>query len=196
LLPPSNTEFLSITGICYNPYLVFSPSFVIIRQLNRYDTATIRIAEKRIPNRIFEPCFRRSEPCWTPGKKDKTMTHILVIDDEKPIRLMLRKLLESQGYTVTDASDGTEGLKRYQEHPADLIITDIIMPDKEGIETIIALKKQNPDIKIIAMSGGGKNKPDRYLQTAKLLGAKETFEKPIRKEKLLQAIQNLIQHHS
>lgn len=122
------------------------------------------------------------------------MTHILIIDDEKPIRLMLRKLLESQGYTVTDASDGTEGLKRYQEHPADLIITDIIMPDKEGIETIIALKKQNPDIKIIAMSGGGKNKPDRYLQTAKLLGAKETFEKPIRKEKLLQAIQNLIQH--
>ncbi len=120
------------------------------------------------------------------------MTHILIIDDEQPIRLMLRKLFESEGYTVTEASNGREGLKRYHENPADLIITDIIMPDKEGTETIMELKKENPAIKIIAMSGGGKNKPDGYLHTAKLLGAKQTFEKPIRKDALLEAIKKLI----
>ena len=120
------------------------------------------------------------------------MAHILVIDDEKQIRMMLRKMLEAEGYTVTEAADGTEGITRYQEHPADLIITDIIMPEKEGIETIMELKKQNPGVKIIAMSGGGKNQPEGYLKTAKLLGAKETFSKPIRKETLLQAIKNLV----
>lgn len=120
------------------------------------------------------------------------MAHILIIDDEQPIRLMLRKMLESEGYVVTEASNGAEGIKRYHENPADLIITDLIMPEKEGTETIMELKKENPAVKIIAMSGGGKNKPDGYLHTAKLLGAKQTFEKPVRKNELLEAIRQLI----
>ncbi len=120
------------------------------------------------------------------------MAHILIIDDETQIRLMLRKLLESEGYTVTEASDGKEGMKRYHENPANLIITDLIMPEKEGIETIMELKKKHPDIKIIAMSGGGKNLSGGYLQLAKKMGAMKTFEKPIRKEALLEAISNLI----
>jgi len=120
------------------------------------------------------------------------MAHILIIDDEPQVRLILRKLLESEGYTVAEASDGIEGIKRYHENPADLVITDIIMPDKEGLETIVELKQKNPAIKIIAMSGGGKNKPAGYLNTAKLLGAIQTFEKPIRKETLLKAIKNLV----
>jgi YesN/AraC family two-component response regulator len=120
------------------------------------------------------------------------MAHILIIDDEQPIRLMLRKLFESEGYTVTEASDGIEGIKCYHENPADLIITDIIMPEKEGLETIIALKKENPDVKIIVMSGGGKHKQDVYLDMAKKLGAKQTFKKPIRKEELLRAVKELI----
>ncbi len=120
------------------------------------------------------------------------MAHILIIDDELQIRLMLRKLFESEGYTVTEASDGIGGIKRYHENPADLIITDLIMPEKEGIETIRELKKKYPDVKIIAMSGGGKGNPDGYLNLAKKLGAIQTFEKPIRKEELLKAVNNLI----
>jgi CheY-like chemotaxis protein len=120
------------------------------------------------------------------------MAHILIIDDDQPIRMMLRKMLESEGYEITEAADGAEGIKQYHAHQIDLIITDIIMPDKEGTETIIELRKENPDIKIIAMSGGGKNKPDGYLQAAKMLGAKQTLVKPIRKKDLLDAIQELL----
>ncbi len=94
------------------------------------------------------------------------MAHILIIDDEHQIRSMLRKVFESEGYIVTEASNGMEGLKCYYENPADLIITDILMPDKEGLETIMALKKENPDAKIIAMSSGGINKPQGYLDIA------------------------------
>jgi YesN/AraC family two-component response regulator len=120
------------------------------------------------------------------------MAHILVIDDEAPIRLMLRILLESEWFTVSEACDGTEGIKCYRENAADLIITDIIMPEKEGIETIMTLRKENPSIKIIAMSGGGKNNADGYLKTAKLLGALETLKKPIRKDVLLSVIKKYI----
>jgi YesN/AraC family two-component response regulator len=120
------------------------------------------------------------------------MPHILIIDDETQIRVMLRKLLESRGYTVSDAPNGKEGVKCYRDNPADLIITDIIMPEKEGLETIMELKKLYSDIKIIAMSGGGKNNPDEYLNLAKLLGAKQIFHKPIENQKLLDAIEKLI----
>jgi len=120
------------------------------------------------------------------------MPHILVIDDDDQVRLMLRKILESEGYTVTDASDGKEGIECYRKNQADLIITDIIMPEKEGIETIIELKKEYPDVKIIAMSGGGKNSPEEYLEFAKLLGAIHSFNKPIRKNELLEIIKNFL----
>ncbi len=120
------------------------------------------------------------------------MAHILIIDDEHQIRLMLRKLFESEGYKVTVASDGNEGIRRYHENPVDLIITDLIMPEKEGIETIWELKNKYPDVKIIAMSGGGKVKPEGYLHLAEQLGAIQTFSKPIRKEELLVAVKGLI----
>jgi len=120
------------------------------------------------------------------------MAHILIIDDESQIRLMLRKLLESKGYTVSEASNGAEGIKQYHEHPVDLILTDLIMPEKEGLETIMHLKKENPNIKIIAMSGGGKMTPGEYLPLAEKFGAIQTFEKPIRREELLNAIENLL----
>lgn len=120
------------------------------------------------------------------------MTHILIIDDEPQIRLMLRIMLESEGYTVTEAADGAEGLKSYREKPADLVITDLLMPHKEGLETITALKKDYPFIKIIAISGGGKNKSKLYLQMAQRFGALEVFEKPLRKEPFLECVRKLI----
>ncbi len=120
------------------------------------------------------------------------MAHILIIDDESKVRLLLRKMFESRGYTVSEAADGNEGIALYRQKPADLIITDLIMPEKEGIETIIELKREYSDIKIIAMSGGGRLQHTGYLEVAKRLGAAFTFEKPIRREDLLQAVKQLI----
>ncbi len=120
------------------------------------------------------------------------MGNILIIDDEPNIRLMIRRILESDGHTITEAADGGAGIKCYQKNPFDLIIADLIMPDKEGLETINELKKEYPDIKIVAISGGGKTGPGSHLQTARLLGAAAILEKPFKKEMLLQTIRELM----
>lgn len=120
------------------------------------------------------------------------MKHILIIDDEPKIRLLLRKMFESQGYKVTEASNGNEGIALFHTDPADLILTDLVMPEKEGIETIVELKRENPDIKIIAMSGGGRFNHAGYLDIAKRLGADQSLEKPIARDTLLKAVRALI----
>ena len=120
------------------------------------------------------------------------MARILIIDDEVQILNMLRQMLEGEGYEVIDAPNGKEGIRRYRENPADLIITDILMPEKEGIETIQELKRDFPDVKIIAMSGGGRVGPGDYLHLAKMLGAQHTFAKPIEREELLKAVRELL----
>lgn len=120
------------------------------------------------------------------------MKQILIIDDEPEIRSMLKKMLEREGFDVIVASDGKEGMELFEKNPVDLVITDIIMPEKEGIETIQALKKGYPDIPIIAMSGGGKISPDGYLHMAKLIGAQATFEKPINKKTLLNIVKKTL----
>ena len=120
------------------------------------------------------------------------MERILIIDDEQQIRSMLRLMLERDGYEVLEAPDGIEGIEAYRQKPADLIITDLIMPNKDGIGMIIELQKEFPDVKIIAMSGGGLNKPDGYLKGAKKLGAACTLTKPIDREKMLRAVKNII----
>jgi CheY-like chemotaxis protein len=120
------------------------------------------------------------------------MAVILVIDDDIEMRRILRKLLEREGYQVLEASDGDEGIKLYQKNQIELIITDLLMPGKEGIETIIQLKQDFPDIKIIAMSGGGQIESEFYLECAKSFGAEYTFVKPINRKKLLTAVKELI----
>lgn len=120
------------------------------------------------------------------------MPSILIIDDDPQVLAMLRQRLMRNGYEVIEAADGKEGVKIYRENPTDLIITDLIMPEKEGIEIIIELRRDFPDIKIIAMSGGGRVSPDQYLPMAKGLGARYTFAKPIEMEELLQAINELL----
>ena len=109
---------------------------------------------------------------------------------------MLRLILERAGYSVIEASDGVEGIRHYREHPTDLIITDLIMPNKDGIGMIIDLKKEFPEIQIIAMSGGGLNKPDGYLKGAMQLGAKHTLSKPIDREELLRAVKDTLKDTS
>ena len=120
------------------------------------------------------------------------MARILIIDDEPQIRSMLKLMLERGGYEVVEAPDGVEGIKIYRQNPADLIITDLIMPNKDGIGMIIDLKKEFPDVKIIAMSGGGLNKPDGYHKGAKKLGAACTLTKPIDREEMLKAVKDIL----
>ena len=120
------------------------------------------------------------------------MARILIIDDESQIRSMLRLMLERVGYEIAEAPDGIEGIRRYRENPADLIITDLIMPNKDGIGMIIDLKKEFPKVKIIAMSGGGVNRPEGYLDGAKKLGATRTLTKPIDREEMLKAVKETL----
>ena len=120
------------------------------------------------------------------------MARILVIDDDVLVLDMLYESLTSEGYDVLRASNGKEGLKLYRKEPVDLIITDLIMPEKEGIETIIELRHDFPDVKIIAISGGGRIGTKDYLNMAKIFGVQQTFTKPVGRKQLLDAIKELI----
>ena len=120
------------------------------------------------------------------------MRKILIIDDEPYILLMLKKMLERAGYEVDLASNGDEGLELFQKVTVDLVITDIIMPEKEGLETIREMKRLCPDLKIIAMSGGGKVSADNYLNTAKIFGASKIMAKPFSQKQMVSAVQDLL----
>jgi len=120
------------------------------------------------------------------------MERILIIDDEASIRSMIRLILEREGYIVVEASDGAEGIQRFREVPADLVITDLIMPNKDGIGMILDLKKEFSTAKIIAMSGGGLNHPEGYLRGAKKLGAAYTLAKPVNRQELLRAVKDTL----
>lgn len=120
------------------------------------------------------------------------MGRILIIDDDVQILNMLRQILEREGYEVVSAINGNEGIRLYREKPTDLIITDLIMPEKEGIETITELRRDFPDVKIIAISGGGRIAPEVYLRMARSLGALRTFTKPIERKEIIETVQELL----
>jgi DNA-binding NtrC family response regulator len=120
------------------------------------------------------------------------MAHILIVDDDAQIREMLRQMLEDAGFEVTEAPDGKVAMKLYRESPSDLVLTDLIMPEQEGLETIQSLKAEFPDAKIIAMSGGGRLGPESYLKMAGAFGALHTFTKPVRRDELLEKIREAL----
>jgi DNA-binding response OmpR family regulator len=120
------------------------------------------------------------------------MAKILVLDDELSILLMIKKMLEKAGHEVSLALNGKEGLELFEKNRPDLLITDIIMPEKEGLETIFELRRKYPKLKIIAISGGGRISPDGYLPGAKLLGADMTFQKPLDQKEFLLAVSQLL----
>ena len=120
------------------------------------------------------------------------MTEILLIDDDAGFREMLHEMLEREGLTVYSAADGAEGIKIFKKEKIDLVITDIIMPEKEGLETILELRKDAPQVKIIAISGGGRSQPGDYLRTAKYFGAFKTLSKPFSKLEILEAIDEVL----
>ncbi|MGD9159204.1 MAG: response regulator [Desulfobacteraceae bacterium] len=117
---------------------------------------------------------------------------ILIVDDEEQMRLALRRMLEREGYSVREAENGDKAIRIHREKQADLIITDIIMPDKEGLGTIVELKSEFPYTKIFAMSGGGKNSPEQYLRMANGLGVDKVFIKPFNREDILSAVAEVL----
>lgn len=125
-------------------------------------------------------------------EKKADMQSILVIDDDKLMCMALARILVSAGYTVTQAFDGDEGLQLYRTYGFDLVITDLIMPDKEGIQIIRELRKENSSIRIIAMSAGGRGGATDYLKWARLMGAKQCLSKPIKREDLLNAVSTVL----
>jgi CheY-like chemotaxis protein len=121
------------------------------------------------------------------------MARILLIDDDDSFRTMLRLTLVHFGYTVIEARNGKEGLALFKEANADLVITDIVMPEKEGLEVLMELRrKQPPPVKIIAISGGARVNIADNLRMAKLLGAAKVLTKPFSNEALIAAINELL----
>jgi DNA-binding NtrC family response regulator len=120
------------------------------------------------------------------------MARILVIDDQEPIRSLLRIILEGAGHEVLEASNGRLGLELYRERSADLIITDIVMPEMDGLELLLELTRNFLNVKVIAISGGLVN--GGALNVAKLLGARHTFKKPLDMEQLLSAVRYDLAH--
>ena len=120
------------------------------------------------------------------------MATILIIDDEEVIRVLLRSVLEAAGYEVTEAANGREGLELYRHRPTDLVITDILMPELNGLDMLMELTRQFLHAKVIAISGVGEEK--NVLDIAKLLGARQTFQKPLSMPHLLGAVRYELEH--
>ncbi|MFC1524084.1 response regulator [Thermodesulfobacteriota bacterium] len=122
----------------------------------------------------------------------KEKYRILVVDDNHLVRKLLGEIIESAGYEIFEAENGKLALKVFRENPFDLVITDIFMPEVDGLEIIKALHGDYPDVKIIAISGDSALAPDNYLRLAEDCGAFRIFSKPIKVDDLLNAIEEAI----
>jgi len=116
------------------------------------------------------------------------MARILVIDDEKLVRASIDAVLSAKGHVVTLAVNGREGLDQIKKGDFDLIITDLIMPEMEGIETILAIRKQSTTLRILAISGGGRRQIGDFLESAAKLGADFVLKKPFSNDDLIDAV--------
>jgi DNA-binding response OmpR family regulator len=120
------------------------------------------------------------------------VARILLIDDDSLFRSMLSKTLAHFGHTVIEAPDGKEGLKLFPQVNPDLLITDIVMPEKDGFEVLVELRKHRPVVKIIVISGGLRGKTEVYLEMARRLGSTKVLAKPFSIEALIEAINELL----
>jgi CheY-like chemotaxis protein len=116
------------------------------------------------------------------------MARILLIDDDEAVRTVMRLTLAHFGHTVTEARDGREGLKFFDQIEVDLLITDIVMPEADGLEVLMEVAKRRPSVRIIAISGGGRQNAGDHLHVAKLLGATKVLAKPFSTEALIAAV--------
>lgn len=121
------------------------------------------------------------------------MARLLLIDDMVSVRKLLANALTDAGHEVVQAGDGAEGLKLIRQGGIDLVITDLIMPGKDGIETIIELRRDYPALPILAMSGGGRVDSNTYLALARRLGVAKTIAKPFRPEHLVSEVAEILE---
>jgi CheY-like chemotaxis protein len=120
------------------------------------------------------------------------MPGILLVEDDRDLREMLKLSLGRRGFTVLEAGNGKEAIIRFKPAITDMVVTDLIMPDEDGLKVIMQFRQKKPEIKIIAISGGGKAGPGSYLNLAKALGADAIFSKPFSVNDLISKIEDLL----
>ena len=120
------------------------------------------------------------------------MASVLIIDDDPQVRDLLTQVMEEEGHTVATACNGEEGMNRYRTQPADLVILDILMPEKEGLETIREIRREFPKVKNIAISGGSERAKMNVLDVAGRLGAHRTLHKPFPLETFKNTVQSVL----
>lgn len=120
------------------------------------------------------------------------MARILVVDDDGAIRGAICRVLTLEGFEVAEAINGREAISMYRDHPVDLVITDIWMPDKDGLEVIRELRKISPELPVIAMSGGSRRGQIDFLHHAEAFGACEVLQKPFKIDDLVESVKKLL----
>jgi len=120
------------------------------------------------------------------------MPHFLLIDDNDAFRKSLRRILEQLGHTVTEAGNGVDGCKVLEGGAVDVVITDVLMPEKDGLEVLREMRCRSPELRIIAMSGGSRYGGTDWLHVARQLGAKRTLAKPFSVEALVEALDEIL----
>ncbi len=120
------------------------------------------------------------------------MAKILIVDDEKLARITIRKMLERAGHEIVEAATGVEGIGSFKAGQFDLVMTDIIMPDMEGIEMIAELRRIAPDVRILAASGGGRTRNLDFLKLAQEHGARRVLAKPFSQDDLVTAVRDVL----
>lgn len=126
------------------------------------------------------------------GRDKVAMMRILVIDDDANILEILAEMLTTAGYEVVEASNGKEGVRLYRHAPFDLVVTDLLMPEKDGLEVVMELRRDFPKVKIITLSSGNAY-GHSSLETSKALGAARTLRKPFMEDQLLEAVREVLE---
>jgi CheY-like chemotaxis protein len=116
------------------------------------------------------------------------MSLVLIVDDEEPFRKMARRMLEAAGHQVVEAATGEECIRQFHDLSPDIIVTDIVMPGKSGIEAILQIRAEDPSVRIIAVSGGGGVATGDFLSAARQAGANQALQKPFRADDLVNAL--------
>jgi YesN/AraC family two-component response regulator len=120
------------------------------------------------------------------------MARIVLIEDEEGLRTLLRRALAQCGHLVIEARSGREGLELFRHAPADLVITDIVMPEQDGLEVVMALRDTHPSVKIIVISGTGPHGGGDYLAVARAMGAAKVLQKPFTNAMLIASVNELL----
>lgn len=123
------------------------------------------------------------------------MARILVVDDEADFRRIVSRMLTAGGHQVEEAVDGQQAIEAYRARPSDLVLADLYMPAVDGVEAIIRLRHEFPEVRIIAVSGGGHLGTEDVLKIAANVGAQATLSKPVEKKTLLAAVQQVLDQH-